>query len=58
MMGGGQEVSLGEGCMYKGTIIHELGHVVGFYHEHMRSDRDDHLIIHWDNIREGKQYTL
>jgi len=25
------------------TILHEMGHLLGFMHEHQRSDRDDHL---------------
>lgn len=33
-----------------GTIMHELLHVAGMYHEQARCDRDDHIDIHWDNI--------
>ncbi|ETN77734.1 shTK domain protein, partial [Necator americanus] len=53
--GGKQPVSLGDGCIQKGIIIHELMHVVGFFHEQSRADRDDHIIINWSNVESGLQ---
>lgn len=54
-MGGLQMMSLGgEGCMIKATIQHEFMHVLGFYHEHNRPDRDQYLTIKWDKIH--KEY--
>lgn len=52
--GGQQIVSLGSGCSFRGIAIHELLHAVGFWHEHMRQDRDDYVDIIWDNIH--RQY--
>jgi len=34
---------------------HELGHVLGFFHEHARWDRDQHVTIHYENIKPGRQ---
>ena len=42
----------------KGHAIHEILHTLGVYHEHMRPDRDDHIKILWNNIKEGRKNTL
>lgn len=48
--GGQQFLSLDQGCVDTGTVQHELMHVAGFFHEQSRTDRDDFVNIHWDNI--------
>ena len=37
--------------MHKGNIIHETMHSLGFWHEHSRPDRDDHVDFYKDNLR-------
>ena len=34
-----------------GTVLHELGHLLGLVHEQMRSDRDQHIVVNMDNVR-------
>ena len=51
---GPQAISIGKNCDKFGIVVHELGHVVGFWHEHTRPDRDDWVTIFRDNIMVGK----
>ena len=37
-------ISLSENCSLTG-VIHEIGHIVGLWHEHQRNDRDRHIWI-------------
>lgn len=38
-----------------GTAIHEIGHAIGLFHEHSKSNRDDFVLIIKDNILAGKE---
>nr|XP_006813440.1 PREDICTED: blastula protease 10-like [Saccoglossus kowalevskii] len=42
---GAQDISIGYGCAYKGTIAHKIGHAIGFWHEQSRTDRDDYVTV-------------
>ncbi|CAH0558868.1 unnamed protein product [Brassicogethes aeneus] len=55
---GGQAISIGKNCDKFGIVVHELGHVVGFWHEHTRPDRDKHVEILRDNIMNGQEYNF
>jgi hypothetical protein len=35
------------------TVMHELLHTLGFWHEQARADRNLHVEIMWENIHEG-----
>ncbi|KAG7279561.1 LOW QUALITY PROTEIN: hypothetical protein CRUP_034663, partial [Coryphaenoides rupestris] len=48
---GPQAISIGKNCDKFGIVVHELGHVIGFWHEHTRPDRDNHVTIIRDNIQ-------
>ncbi|XP_069559845.1 meprin A subunit beta-like [Brachyistius frenatus] len=49
----GQVLSIGRYCDEISTVEHEFLHALGFYHEQSRFDRDDHVTIAFENIRQG-----
>ncbi|MEJ5104416.1 M12 family metallopeptidase [Chryseobacterium sp. MYb328] len=55
--GGKQTVSLDQ-YISVGSVIHEMGHTVGLYHEHSRQDRDQYVSIQWGNIQDGQAYNF
>lgn len=50
-VGGAQDVVLGPDCK-EPQILHEVMHSLGFYHEQSRIDRDEFIMIMWENIEE------
>uniref|UniRef100_A0AC34RHA3 Metalloendopeptidase n=1 Tax=Panagrolaimus sp. JU765 TaxID=591449 RepID=A0AC34RHA3_9BILA len=50
----GQELSLGDECWRRGIIVHELNHVIGFFHEHSRFDRDAYIYLNFTNIQKNR----
>ncbi|XP_077420039.1 high choriolytic enzyme 1-like [Vanacampus margaritifer] len=53
---GGQQISLQKnGCLFKDIVQHEILHALGYHHEQVRSDRDDNVIINFENIISGRE---
>uniref|UniRef100_A0A914W4J8 Metalloendopeptidase n=1 Tax=Plectus sambesii TaxID=2011161 RepID=A0A914W4J8_9BILA len=55
---GPQAISIGKNCDKFGIVVHELGHVVGFWHEHTRPDRDQFVDIYYKSIQQGLSVGL
>jgi hypothetical protein len=47
-IGGRQDAAIGF-CSF-GTVVHEIGHAIGLFHEQSRSDRDAYVTVHTANI--------
>jgi hypothetical protein len=54
--GGAQDIDV-SGCA-GGSIVHELLHAAGFYHEQSRGDRDQHVSIMWDEISPEMRFNF
>ena len=53
MVGGAQDFMIGPSAWNRGTLNHELGHVLGMVHEHQRRDRDLYVTINTANLMFG-----
>lgn len=53
-----QPLKLGPLCRFKGTVIHEMLHCLGFFHEQNRPDRDDYVKIIKANIKKGHEHNF
>ncbi len=53
MKGGNQRITVGGSCS-TGNIIHEIGHAIGMFHEHTRTNRGEFVTINTGNIQQGR----
>ncbi|GAB0101015.1 hypothetical protein DMENIID0001_171320 [Sergentomyia squamirostris] len=45
-----QKLNLSGECMINGTIVHEMLHILGFFHAHAAPNRDQFIDIKWKNL--------
>jgi hypothetical protein len=55
---GPQDLSLGQGCAFFGTVVHEMLHAVGFDHEQNRPDRDQYLVVNLNNVDSTQRHNF
>lgn len=45
-------------CVRHGVVVHELMHAIGFFHQQSAANRDEHVKINWENIRDGREVNF
>lgn len=57
-IGGRQQMNLDPDCYQQVVVQHEMIHALGFFHMQSATNRDDYLIIHWENIQAGMEHNF
>ena len=55
---GEQYVNIGADHCFDTSVIHEFMHSFGIKHEQARTDRDDYIKIHYENIPKDKVHNF
>lgn len=42
----------------RGTIVHEICHALGMFHEQCRVDRDNYITVHYNNIKNNAKHNF
>ena len=56
--GGDQFVRIGPRCNSQKTILHEICHALGMWHEQSRPDRDEYVEVIRENIVDGREHNF
>ncbi len=52
---GGEQFMTGSASCAVATILHEMGHTIGLWHEQSRSDRDSYVTVNYNNVIKGSR---